>query len=145
MYELLGVAHATLGRRHNARRAFDFLLLIDPTHAIPYTLGAKVTHLFEEARSAAAERRPPSLLLGWQRGLRVQDPVQVTVETSADPASFLTTAVIYARTKGTMKFLTTKGPKNGSPEGLLFGAMRKSCGVCDTGYPSPPPHFLSLL
>src|SRR5262249_34771773 len=85
LFEQLGIAYAYLERGGDALAAFDTLLALDPGRAISYTLSPKVTFLFEQARSAAADRVPPTIDVRWPPGLSVSDPIPVDVEVVADP------------------------------------------------------------
>lgn len=104
LYEQLGIAYAYLDRSDDALAAFDTLLALDPGRAISYTLSPKVTFLFEQARSAAANRTPPTIDVRWPVGLVVSEPVPVDIEVVADPKVFLTHAKVYHRLKSSPKY-----------------------------------------
>jgi len=109
-YELLGITYAYLGQPDKARNAFETLLALEPDHVISYTLGPKVTFLFEEVRREARKHRPPTLQLDWKRGLEVGDRIPITVEKSADPMGFLAKGVLYTRIRGEHEYSLTELP-----------------------------------
>ena len=59
LHEELGIAYAYVEDQAAAKREFSLVLMLDPGHAISYTLSPKVTFLFEQARQQANERQPP--------------------------------------------------------------------------------------
>src|SRR5687767_15816942 len=82
------------------------LLALDAGRAISYTLSPKVTFLFEQARSQAADRAPPTIDLRWPLGLTTTDPVPIDVEVISDPRGFLKRAKIFHRLKGSPNYET---------------------------------------
>jgi hypothetical protein len=104
LYELLGIAYGYLDKNEDALRAFDMLLALDAGRAISYTLSPKVTFLFEQARSKAAERPPPAIDLGWPLGLLVDEPIPIDIEVLSDPLTFLRKARIFTRVKGSPEY-----------------------------------------
>lgn len=104
LYEQLGVAYAYLERTEDALDAFDMLLAIDPGRAISYTLSPKVTFLFEQARSRAADRVPPMVDVRWPLALTTTEPVPIDLEVVSDPKSFLKAAKLHYRLRGAPRF-----------------------------------------
>ncbi len=104
LYEQLGIAYAYLGRSEDAVGAFTTMLSLDPTRAISYTLSPKVTFLFEQARTEAADHAEASVDLSWPRGLDIEATVPVDVEVLEDPAGFLKRGSLYYRKKGETEF-----------------------------------------
>lgn len=120
LFEQLGIAYAYLERSQDALASFDTLLALDPGRAISYTLSPKVTFLFEQARSAAADRTPPTIDVRWPVGLDVEEPIPVDVEVVADPKSFFSWARIRYRLKGSPTYTTLDSelPKIAQPKRL---------------------------
>ncbi len=108
LYEQLGIAYGYLDKNEEALKAFDMLLALDAGRAISYTLSPKVTFLFEQARSRAAERAPPDVDLGWPLGLTVEDKIPIDVEVLADPLGFLKRAKLYSRVRGMPSYKSTE-------------------------------------
>jgi hypothetical protein len=104
LYEQLGIAYSYLERRPEALAAFDMLLAIDPGHALSYNLSPKATLLFQDARTQADRRPPPTLQVQWPHGLRVSQPLPIDVEVVADPKRLLDRASIYVRRRGQPRF-----------------------------------------
>jgi hypothetical protein len=104
LWEQLGVAYAYLERSKEALGAFDVLLALDPGRAISYTLSPKVTFVFEQARSLAADRVPPTIDLRWPLGLTVEDRIPIDLEVVADPHKFLKRAQLHWRLKGSPNY-----------------------------------------
>ena len=104
LYEQLGVAYAYLDRAADAERAFQTMLALDPSGGISYTLSPKVTFLFEAVRKKSNEQPRPSLDVSWPRDIAVDRPVPLVLEIVADPLSFLSTATIYFRLKGSPRW-----------------------------------------
>lgn len=55
-YRGLGLALAFMGRSREATRAFQVLLLLDPTASVPANLGPKIARPFKEARRLTQDR-----------------------------------------------------------------------------------------
>jgi tetratricopeptide (TPR) repeat protein len=104
LYEQLGIAYAYLERSEDALAAFDTLLAIDPARAISYTLSPKVTFLFEQARSKAMARTPPTVQVSWPSDLKVNEEIPIEVEVVTDPKDFLKSATIHYRRRGGLEF-----------------------------------------
>lgn len=104
LYELLGISYAYVDRDEEAATAFDSLLMLDPGHAIEYTLSPKATFQFQRARERARERVPPALAVSWPRGLSVGQPISVVLEVVSDPRRFLKRAFVYHRAQGANAF-----------------------------------------
>lgn len=100
LWEQRAIAHAYLEREPEARAAFDMLLALDPGHVLNYTLTPRAMFLYQAARDAAAERGAPRLELRWARDQPLGRPVEVDLETVADPTGLLRAATIYVRTRG---------------------------------------------
>ncbi len=106
LYEQLGIAYIYLDRKAEALAAFDMLLTLDPSFAISYTLSPKVTFVFEQAREAARNRRPPAVHLSWPQDLAVHDSVQLDVRVISDPKQFMKRGKLHTRLKGSAGYQT---------------------------------------
>lgn len=104
LHENLATAYAYAGRRDDAIQAFETLLMLDPGHAIRYSLSPKVTLPFEEARERAAKRKPPRIDLTWSRERPAHEPVPIDVEVAADPERVLSSGTLHFRARGSSPY-----------------------------------------
>ncbi len=100
LWEQRAIAHAYLEREPEARTAFDMLLALDPDHVLNYRLTPRAMFLYQAARDEAARRGAPRLELRWSRDQALDRPVELDVDTVADPTGLLRDATIYVRTRG---------------------------------------------
>lgn len=100
LWEQRAIAHAYLEREPEARAAFDRLLALDPDHVLNYRLTPRAMFLYQAARDEAAKRGAPRLELRWSRDQALGRPVELDVDTVADPTGLMRDATIYVRTRG---------------------------------------------
>lgn len=98
LWELTAITQAYLGKTLEAGRSFDFLLSLDPGHAISYELSPKATFLFEKARQRAANRPAPTIDVRWPSAPLVGQGIPLEIEVVADPAGFLARATLVVQT-----------------------------------------------
>jgi len=98
LWEQRGIAAAYVDDQANATAAFDMLLALDPAHVLSYKLSPKATFVFEKVRDE--NKGGAQIDVNWQFGQRVGDPVPLDLEVVADPKSFLKSATVFVRTRG---------------------------------------------
>ncbi|MEM6531898.1 MAG: hypothetical protein AAF654_04710 [Myxococcota bacterium] len=95
LYASAGIAYAYLDRNDERDAAFHELLLLDPSHVLPYTLAPRVTFGFERMRQKLSVR--PAVEMSWPRGRRVGEDVPVVIEVLRDPNQRFARAVLHWR------------------------------------------------
>src|SRR5688572_11449591 len=82
----VGFVRSYLGDADGARDAFAQLLLVDPAHALAYTVSPRATFLFEEARAKVKTTRAASINVSARSSVVApNDPVSAQVVVDADP------------------------------------------------------------
>jgi hypothetical protein len=119
LWEQRGIVAANLEKPQAAAAAFDMLLALNPRHLLSYTLAPKVTFSFEKVRTAT--HVPPALDVTWPRDLKVGGSVPINIEVVADPKSFLSSATVFVRERGTKNWMSADVVL---PAGSVGKAMR---------------------